>query len=146
MALETMLVVLALVYVLAHAIAYALTEPDRPRHVSEIPPEEHPVRRRSRPVNRRLTGFAAIVVGLLAVAKGLLMLLAPESIAGMPEWVQTFANLGRPVTDLLPAFLYLGLGWWIIGAGVAYMTERKRKRRAGPSRDATTTRPGVSAG
>ena len=148
MALEAMLILLALVYVLAHAIAYALTEPSRPRHVSDNPPEEprHRVRRRSRALSRKLAGGGAIVFGILAVAKGLLMLLAHESIAGMPEWVETFAGLGRPLTDLLPAFLYLGLGWWIIGAGVATMAERKRRRRTAHPRVAKTPRPGVSAG
>jgi hypothetical protein len=148
MALETMLIILALVYVLAHAVAYAMTEPNRPRHVSEIPVEEprRRVSRRSRALSRKLIGFGAIVIGVLAVAKGLLMLLAHESIAGMPGWVQTFAGVGRPLTDFLPAFLYLGLGLWIIGAGVATMAERKRRRPTAHPRDAKTPRPGVSAG
>src|SRR5688500_18112643 len=148
MALETMVILLVLVYVLATAVAYALTEPNRPRHVSEIPADEprHPVSRRSRAISQKLAGFGAIVVGILAVAKGLLMLLAPETIAGMPGWVQTFAGVGRPITDLLPAFLYLGLGWWIIGAGVATMAERKRRHRPTLRRDAKTPRPGVTPG
>ena len=132
MILEALIIMLAVGYVIAHAVAYAFTE-SRPiieKAAADSPPARN-AKKKQRKIawGKRAVGSLAIVAGMLASARGLLMLLHPETLARMPNWVKLLADAWRPLTDLIPAFLLIIIGWWAMGFGAAAITARTRKRR-----------------